>query len=182
MDLAKFFSEYRKRLGRLSLDQVEALKFLLVQLAKLPPDGLREAAYMLATVKHETADTYQPVREAFWLSEAWRKKHLRYWPWYGRGFVQLTWEDNYRQAGERLGEDLTTDPDRVMEPHIAYAIMLHGMREGWFTGKQLSDYITEHAADYRGARRIINGTDKAHLIAGYADKFEAALKAAGYPV
>src|SRR6185312_11282560 len=36
------------------------------------------------------------------------------------------------------------------------------------------------ATDYVGARRIINGTDKASLIAGYAKAFETALKAAGY--
>ena len=40
-----------------------------------------QLAYLLATAFWETARTMQPVDEAFWLSEAWRKKNLRY----GRG-------------------------------------------------------------------------------------------------
>ena len=51
-----------------------------------------QLTYLLATAFWQTARTMQPVDEAFWLSEAWRKKNLRYWPWYGRGHCQLTWE------------------------------------------------------------------------------------------
>ena len=51
-----------------------------------------QAAYVLATAYWETARTMEPVREAFWMSEEWRRANLRYFPWYGRGFVQLTWE------------------------------------------------------------------------------------------
>jgi hypothetical protein len=130
---------------------------------------------MLATVKHETAETYLPVREAFWLSEAWRKRNLRYWPWYGRGFVQLTWERNYKLAGAQLGLDLTTDPDVAMQPVIAYKVMVRGMQQGWFTGVRLADYIGA-STDYRRARLVINGLDKAELIAGYAIKFQHCLE------
>jgi putative chitinase len=43
---------------------------------------------------------------------------------------------------------------------------------GMFTGKKLSDYIKPgKAPDYVGARAIINGTDKAKLIAGYANSY-----------
>ena len=47
-------------------------------------------------------------------------------------------------------------------------------------GKTLADYITLTKSDFHGARRIVNGTDKADLIAGYAVKFDALLKAEGY--
>ena len=54
-----------------------------------------QTAYVLATALWETARTMKPVVEAFWKTDAWRKKNLRYYPWHGRGFVQLTWDKNY---------------------------------------------------------------------------------------
>ena len=63
-----------------------------------------------------------------------------------------------------------------MKPEYAINIMLEGMKQGWFTGRKLSDYIYQSKKDYVSARRIINGTDKANLIAGYADTFEKALR------
>lgn len=141
-----------------------------------------QAAYTLATAFWESAHTMEPVREAFWLSEQWRRENLRYYPWYGRGFVQLTWESNYQAMGARLGLDLTTDPDKVMEPNISAQILVVGMQEGIFTGKKLDDYITLKSSNYRGARRIVNGTDKANAIAEIAEDYEAALLAIGYGV
>lgn len=139
-----------------------------------------QAAYVLATAAWETARTMRPVVEAYWLTEEWRRRNLRYWPWHGRGYVQLTWRDNYVKAGERLGVDLTTDPAVALRPDIAERVLVRGMAEGWFTGKKLADYITLSKSDYRGARRIINGTDKAAEIAALAREYDAALKADGY--
>ncbi len=141
-----------------------------------------QAAYLLATAYWETARTMEPVKEAFWLTEVWRKHNLQYYPWYGRGFVQLTWERNYRKAGDELGVDLITDPDKVMEPEISAEILVVGSRDGWFTGKKLADYITLQRSNYRGARRIINGTDKAAAIAKIALEYEQALLVRGYGV
>lgn len=184
MDHAAFFAEYRKQFGALAQEKVVALEFLLSKLESDPFPTLPQAAYALATVKHETADTYLPVKEAYFMknAEEWRRRNLRYHPFFGRGYVQITWKANYQKAGEKLGMDLVTDPDVVMRPEVSYAIMLRGMTEGWFTGKKLSDFINSTRTDYRGARRVINGTDKASLIAGYATKLEGTLKAAGYAV
>lgn len=137
-----------------------------------------QTAYVLATAYHETAHTMKPVKEAYWIknAEAWRKKNLRYYPWYGRGFVQLTWKENYEFAGKKLNLDLTTDPDKVMEPEISADILVLGSKEGWFTDKKLSDYITLQKSDFRNARKIINGTDKADLIAGIAQDYDQQLK------
>lgn len=170
--LPVFFEGYLGAFGPVKQKQVQPLEFLVARLSesKIP---LRDAAYILATVKHETGDTYLPVKEAYWIedAEAWRKKNLPYWPWYGRGFVQMTWERNYQIAGQKLGLDLTTDPDVVMEPETSFKILSRGMREGWFTGKKLSDYKA-----YKDMRRVVNGTDKADKIAEYAEKFERILK------
>ena len=141
-----------------------------------------QAAYVLATAYWETAHTMEPVREAFWLSDDWRKANLRYYPWYGRGFVQITWEANYVRMGNRLNVDLTSDPDIVMDPAMSAQILVIGMVEGLFTSKKLADYITLQSSNYRGARRIVNGTDKAGPIAEIAEEYEAALLRQGYGV
>jgi putative chitinase len=121
----------------------------------------------------------------------------------GRGDVQLTGEDNYEKAEEALRReypdvvrrfeertgrafDLTAgdqpgderDPDNAQDPEIAYCVMSYGMRTGMFTGKKMAHYFTAALTDYVNARRIINGTDKASLIAVYAQKFERILRTA----
>lgn len=139
-----------------------------------------QLAYVLATAYWETARTMEPVREAYWLSENWRRNNLRYYPWYGRGFVQLTWQRNYLHAGQQLDRDFITNPDAVMEPDASAEILVIGSRDGWFTGRKLSDYITLQKSDYIGARRVINGTDKARQIADLARAYEHELLGVGY--
>lgn len=155
-------------------------------IATCKAEGLlrNQAAYVLATADWETNHTFEPVREAYFLgskAEPYRKK-LRYYPWYGRGFVQLTWEENYARAGRKLGVDLIADPDRALDPEIAARVLVVGMREGWFTGKKLSSYITLQRSDWDNARRIVNGMDRAGEIAELARKYDRELLAAGYGV
>lgn len=137
----------------------------------------QQTAYVLATAFWETNRTMLPVEEAYYLgSKAERyRQGLRYYPWHGRGFVQLTWEANYIRAGKEIGADLTTDPARAMDPQIAAEVLVRGSRDGWFTGKKLSHYINDGRADYVSARRIINGTDCARQIADIALDYEHAL-------
>jgi len=90
-----------------------------------------------------------------------------YYPYIGRGYVQLTWEENYLRAGEKVEEDLVSFPDMALEPDIAAAVMFDGMEEGWFTGVSLLDYFNDTTDDPVNARRIINGTDRASEIANY---------------
>lgn len=136
---------------------------------------IEQLAYVLATVQHETNGTYMPVREAYWLSEAWRKRHLRYWPFYGRGLVQITWQRNYEFYGRVLGIDLADNPDLALQAKHAIFILVHGFKHGTFTGRKLEDYVRADHVDYTGARRCINGTDKARTIAGYARDWERRL-------
>jgi len=108
-------------------------------------------------------------------------------PWHkvydGNGDVQLTWEANYKMATLRLRAhgviddtvDLERNPELARDPEIAAAILVLGMLEGWFTGKKLSDF-----PDFINKRRVVNGTDKADLIAHYAIKFEHALQAGSW--
>ena len=187
MNRAVFFDAIRPMFGGLSTDQVRGLEILLAAVDGLP---VRHQAYVLATAYHETAATMQPVREtlaktdadaARRLERAWKAGKLPwvktpYWRadngkyWIGRGYVQLTHKVNYERAGKRMGVDLVADPSAAMSPMLAARIIVQGMSEGWFTGVKMSDCAT-----YRDMRKVVNGMDRADMIAGYAAKFETAL-------
>jgi len=134
----------------------------------------REIAYVLATTYHETGATMQPIKE--WGSESYLKSKS-YYPWYGRGYVQLTWQENYQKQDTKLqlGGALMANPDLALDPGIALQVILFGMKDGDFTGKKLSDYFTDTMTDWVDARRIVNGTDRASDIAGYAIAFVNAI-------
>ncbi|MEA2561581.1 MAG: putative chitinase [Acidobacteriota bacterium] len=189
-----FFNGYRELYGKLNQNQVSGVDNLLGYM-ELDADvsDIRWAAYMLATVKHECADTFQPI------TERGAKSYFdKYEPgtkigkslgntvkgdgylYRGRGYVQITGRANYQKMTEKLSltgdEDLILHPDSALHPNIAYRIMSFGMRAGTFTGKKLSDYINAAKCDYSNARRIINGVDQAAKIEGYAVNFETILK------
>ena len=93
----------------------------------------------------------------------------------GKGYVQLTWRNNYIVMGTALGDALGTEPDLALQPTIAAKIMFHGMEHGSFTGKKFATYFTGATQDWVNARRIINGLDCADKIAVYAKDFYAAI-------
>jgi murein DD-endopeptidase MepM/ murein hydrolase activator NlpD len=121
---------------------------------------------MIGTTAIESASTYAPVREAFWLSEAWRRANLRYYPYYGRGFIQLTWESNYRTYGPKVAElwgagpdptfDLVANPEHALNPDIAAAVAALYFRDH---GREDGVGIPEAAAkgDWREVRRLVQG-------------------------
>ena len=156
---------------------------------------IRWAAYMLATVKLECANTWAPIFERG--SMSYFDKYDADTPlghrlgntvdgdgflYRGRGYVQITGRANYARLMQalKLGPeaDLVLDPEQTLRPAIAYRIMSVGMRKGLFTGKKLSDYIGPGGCDYRNARRIINGVDQAQRIAQYATTIEDILRGA----
>lgn len=178
---AAFFDAMRPVFGgSLTQDQVNGLVVILEAWAKVGSGKLRDLAYILATAKHETANTMQPVRETLAstdakakeaLTKAWKAGKLGsvksdYWSggFFGRGYVQLTHKANYEKAGQKLGIDLVADPSKAMIPEVAALILIRGMQEGWFTGKKLADF----PSDFVSSRAIVNGSDRASLIAGYA--------------
>lgn len=184
-NLKAFFDRVRGSLfhGSLSRSQVEGCELIIetCQHADLDP-FIEQTAYLLATVYHETATTMQPLAE-------YSGRHKRYAPWYGRGHVQLTWEENYRKQQRKLGAmpyvqehgipyRVHDDRDLAMNPQTSALICVFGMRDGDFTGKGLDDYIEQGSVDYRNARRIVNGLDRAEQIAGYARTFEMAVREA----
>jgi putative chitinase len=184
-DHDKFFAAYKEQFGPISSQsKVDGIESLLTQLeSDSDVQDERWAAYMFATVKHECADTWKPIEE-FGKGKGRKYGHPVQVKgsdgktysnvYYGRGYVQLTWDYNYKKMSAALGmnDALLIHPELVMEPDDAYKIMSYGMRNGSFTSKKLADYIAGEKSDYRNARRIINGLDKADLIKGYAQKLE----------
>jgi len=189
-----FFNGYKEIYGKLNQVQVSGLDNLIGYI-ELDNDitDIRWAAYMLATVKHECADTFQPI------TERGPKAYFdKYEPgtsigknlgntaqgdgylYRGRGYVQITGRANYQKMSSVLSltgeDDLILHPEHALHPDVAYRIMSYGMRNGSFTGKKLNDYITATTCDYTNARRIINRLDQAAKIKDYAINFEAVLK------
>lgn len=107
-----------------------------------------------ATVAVETGD-FMPKRER--RANAIRQTALykaqeRYWPsgFYGRGYIQLTWEDNYRLYGQMIGEDLVSAPDRALEPGVAARLLA-----AYFATRHVVP--AAEAGDWPKVRRLVNG-------------------------
>lgn len=151
--------------GKLSQPQVDSVNAILDGCNKHAVTDLHQISYIIATAYHEAR--LKPVEEI-----GKGKGHpysvlingKGYW---GRGLVQLTWVGNYKTFGTLLGIDLVNRPELAMQTDIAAEIIVTGMKGGIFTGVGLSKYFNANGNDPINARRIINGTDCASLIAGY---------------
>jgi putative chitinase len=195
-----FFEALRKGIlgPTLTAEEVKGCNAILEAMEGAP---LSWAAYALATAYHETASTMQPIKEyggptyftrMYDVTGARPQMAVQNGntcagdgPKYcGRGFVQLTWKNNYRRAADECGVDLITYPDKAMDVAVAAKIMRRGMEGGWFTGKKFSDYLPANgratSGQYGYARYIINGTDRAQQIAAHAKAFEDALIRGGW--
>lgn len=198
-----YFDMVRKSLfgGELNQGQVNGQKFILASWTKDPTTtDLRWLAYSLATTKHETASTMLPIEE---YGKGKGKEYGKIDPttgqgYWGRGFVQLTWRDNYAKADKELGlegdKSCEWHAENALNPEIAADIMFLGMAEGWFRGdtkgrQTLLRYFDGDTDDPFGAREIINGDKNivpswsggksiGRLIADYHDKFLEAVTAA----
>lgn len=174
MNQQLFFKQVRATLfgGKLLQSQVDGMVAVITEFFKAGHTDNRWLAYILATVYHETGKRIQPVRELG--GEAYLKKK-KYYPWYGRDLVQTTWEHNYLKVKEHTGVDVISDPELIGQMPLAAEVAVLFMVNGWYTGKSLADYFSDTETDPENARRIINGKDKAKLIAGYYDRFFTAL-------
>ncbi|NKJ03150.1 hypothetical protein [Rhizobium sp. SG741] len=193
--------------GRLSTNQVNGTEAIIDAWQAKPFDN-RWLAYMLATVYHEADNTMCAISEnlnysaaglratfpkyftaaqaASYARQPQRIANRAYanrmgngneasgdgWKYRGRGLVQITGHDNYAKYG------IADNPDMALDPVKAVEILFDGMTNGRFTGRKLSDFFTATTTDWIGARKIINGTDRAADIAGYARKFAAAIEGA----
>lgn|GEM_PF-401019 len=200
-----FFSYIRRAPfgGRLTQGQIDGINAILNEAAKRGTSD-EDTAYMLATAFHETGGRMQPVREnlnyktAAQIRKTWPSRFRNNasaepyvgqpqklanevyggrlgntepndgWFYRGDGLPQITGKTNFRKFGVMPGMNLLT----------SVRVMFDGMTKGMFTGKKLSDFFGNGKSDPVGARAIVNGTDKAKLIAGYYKNFLDSILAA----
>ena len=176
--------------GAMSQQQVDGQNAILTQWETgdtgSPMTDLRWLSYCLSTSFHETAKKMWPIEEyGKGKGHPYGEKDPQTGQtYYGRGFVQLTWRDNYHKATVKLSltdeRDLEWHAEQALDLAIASRIMFRGMSEGWFTSKKLGQYFNDTKNDPVNARAIINNdvSKMGKTIAGYHDKFLAALNAA----
>ena len=159
-----YLDDYQKSNARIIMD--ECIRYT---------SDMKQLAYILSTAIGECS--LRPIKE--WRapegSDLWNIQNA-YWytGFYGRGYVQITWQYNYERFGQLLGVDLVGNPDLALQPDISAKIMCIGMSQGLFTGKRLSDFLGDGRDDWNGARTIVNGWDKADI---FGDRGRAILNA-----
>ncbi|MBA5777757.1 hypothetical protein H2509_11540 [Stappia sp. F7233] len=192
-DRSRFYDGVRQsifggRVRQLTVDNIEDI--FDYWFARHPENPPAQLAYILATVRAEVGLNMVPVRESFAASDQEARKRLAGrdyartagdygHAYYGRGYVQLTWLENYRKQSRKLGIDLVQFPDRALETAVAIRILVEGMLDGDFNGKGfgLAHYVDAKKQDFVEARRTVNGRDRAVEIAGYAERFLTAIRA-----
>ena len=191
-----FFEGYVSNFGKLTDETKTALTQIFSFLEQdKAMQNLCHVAYILATIKYETAGSFIPLAEfgdvssfnkydpgtsiGKRLGNIERGDGFRF---RGRGFIQITGRYNYKKLNDLLGlagtdDDIVENPDKVLAPSIAYRILAHGMTQGTFTSKKLTDYVNHDKCDYKHARRIVSGgLVDAEEIADDAKAFEAILR------
>jgi len=183
-----FFNKLRtfNLFTRLNRGQIDGMNALIDEwISNTAYTDIRWLSYMLATVYHETGRTMQAIEEYGKGKTRPYGKKIKHSGktyttpnklYYGRGLVQLTWYENYELMGRLLGYDLLNKPEMALDSSISIKIMFEGMTKGSssigdFTGKCVEMYLNSKVNDPLGARRIINGIDKAALIKLYHEKF-----------
>lgn len=184
---AAFYEAVRNSLygGALTQNQVDAIEAIGHAWEQYGDGDLRKLAYIFATAHHETG-AFKWMREIWGPTPAQKRYEGRKdlgntqkgdgEKFMGRGFVQLTGRRNYADWSKRTGLDLLKEPQLVEAYPVAARVLVQGSMLGTFTGKKLGDYTT-----FESMRRVINGTDRADLIAGYADDFLEALSSPAVP-
>lgn len=192
-----FFTQFRLNFGPLVQTQVDGLNFILGHAETDSDDwqNLSQLSYGLATFMWETAHHFTPVTE--FGQPSYFDKYNAGTPigrmlgntqpgdgfrFRGRGYVQITGRANYERIGRLLSVDLIDNPEKALDPEIAYRIAAGGMQHGWFTGRKLAQYIpSDSDPQFQPARQIINGMDHASEIAALAVKMVTTLRAAETP-
>ena len=201
MDYAKFFGTIRPYMprGRLTQNQVTGFEAIVNFCAAR---GMKRShcAYILATAYHETAFRMQPVREGLAktnegairavtslyergvISRNYALPQPNGHSYYGRGLVQLTFQENYKKVGNLLGVDLVNNPDLMLQTEHSVPALVLGMQRGLFRRRSSLDMLPSFPTDdqWIKARDIINGdvTKNGPKVAQHAKLFMRALQEA----
>jgi len=180
MNKQQFFTTIRQLFLSLNQKQVEGLEFILDYWQKQTDiTDLRQFAYILGTIHHETGATMQPIEE-------WGKGKGQLYGsnvdvdkkpyfdtkniFYGRGYTQNTWRTNYLKLtkANNQGWNFFLNPELLLQPEPSIWATFYAMRTGLYTGKKLSDYFNQ-TEDWVMARSIVNGKRKGELLPDKAE-------------
>jgi predicted chitinase len=192
---ARFFDTVRPIFGgKLTQGQVDGMNRIVEYGAQhnVPRVYL---AYILASIKHETASWMWPIREGarrygtnYTDAQSRRAVEILHAKgiirrnyalpdrsgnsFYGRGLIQITHKGNYAKFGIEDSPDAALDWDKSLE------IAFKGTIGGMFTGKALGDYLDGPHPDYKHARAVVNGDVRKNgvRIARHAKVFYDALE------
>lgn len=198
IDRKKFYKQYRKYFAkRISQKQVNSFEAMFDYWESKPKlTDKRWLAYCLATAYHETGAKMQPVREGFCktdngsikaVTKMFKKGRIAHnyavpekngQSYFGRGLVQITHGYNYKRVGRSIGigKKLYNNPSLALQLDVSVEILFVGMQKGLFTGRKLRRYFNKRVTDWINARKIVNGKDKAELIARYGMRFFECVK------
>ncbi len=189
IDRKYFYDNYRNEFGRLSQKLVNALNFLLDRLDESEFISLEnQQAGTLANIGHETAWTFEPIRERgpysyfrYLIGRLGNRNHKEAYDYRGGGFIQTTGKSNYIMMNPFVQAkypdiDIVKNPEKITDPNVSWITTEIGLWKGLYTGKKINDYLTRTKTDLYNFRRCINGTDRAKLIEGYGYKFLRCIK------
>lgn len=97
----------------------------------------------------------------------------------GRGYIQLTWKNNYRDIGTAMGRDFVSNPAQVSQKEVAAEIVVQ-----WFSNPRMKGAIAGIGrnnlwGNVRAVTRSVNGgtiglNDRANKFAYYKRKYGVA--------
>jgi putative chitinase len=165
--------------GATLADARKYVDHLNVAMARFQINTPRRVAAFLATVAIES-DRLTAVEEGLYYKDAGRLakifprafqtvmeaapyarnpkglRDLLYKGYHGRGLIQVTWEDNYREASEDLGFDYVGNPDLLLQPQHA------ALTAAWYWSKYGCNKAADRG-DMREVTRLVNGPARLHL-------------------
>lgn len=181
--------------------QVTGIEGLIDAFRTFGDGRIKTLAYALATARREVGAGMIPVREGFKKTDVSARAYVQRnygnkgpkwycWPvgphgyvYYGRGYVQMTWLENYQFATHQTGLDFVGNPDLALDPKISARLLITGLISGQWNklGHGIAYYLkNDDLDDLMGARRTVNVTDHWQEIAGHYREFLAALEVAGF--
>jgi len=178
-------------MGSADASQSEGIEAIIAGCTQYYVTDKRMIAYILATTHWESDRSMQPIAErgkgkGYRYGSKIKQDHSVYLLpdeiYYGRGFCQTTWFENYQMLSNQKyakskGWDFLNNPDLLLTMEPAVWAMIHCMWLGLYTGVGLRNYFNSTITDYVNARKIINGLDQAQTIAKFAETYFAALSA-----
>ena len=80
-------------------------------------------------------------------------------PYFGRGLIQITWKENYKKYGDKIGVNLVDEPENIFIPENSYnvAVAFLTTKKG-NSNKSTFDWVDD--GNLTQARKSVNGGTK----------------------